>query len=82
MDARRRRKRNNDGRYEREYSDEALIEAVEKLRIASTGEVADEVGGHHDQVRKRLKKLAKEDRIDKKDCKRRLVWYAMECETA
>jgi len=82
MDARRRRKRNNDGRYEKEYSDEELVEAVETLKIASTGEVADEVGGHHDQVRERLKQLAEEGRIDKKECKRRLVWYAMECETA
>lgn len=80
MDARRRRKRNNDGRYTREYSDEELVEAVETLKIASTGEVADEVGGHHDQVRERLKQLAREDRIEKKDCKRSLVWYAMECE--
>lgn len=82
MDARRARKRNNDGEYEKEYSDEELVEAVERLKIASTGEVAEEVGGHQDQTRTRLKQLAEEGRIERKDCKRRLVWYSMKCEPA
>jgi len=62
------------GRYEQEYTDEQLLEAVEKLEMATTTEVADEVDGHHNNVRNRLRELEDEDEVIGKMKSRTLIW--------
>jgi predicted HTH transcriptional regulator len=55
---------NRSGRYTTEYKPEAFIEAVEKLGLASTRDVADEVGCSYDLAYRRLKELADEGNIE------------------
>lgn len=65
------------GQYKQEYTDNELIGAVHKLQIASTKEVADEVGGSPDQIRDRLREI--EDGggpILSKMKGRNLIWIA------
>lgn len=65
------------GQYKKEYNDNELIGAVHKLQIASTKEVAQEVGGSPDRVRERLKEI--EDGggpILSKMKGRNLIWIA------
>jgi len=77
-DGRKDRKRDRrSGKYQKEYSDNELIGAVHKLQIASTKEVADEVGGKPDQVRDRLKKIEEDGGpILSKMKGRSLIWIA------
>lgn len=55
---------NRSGRYTTEFEPEVFIEAVQKLGLASTHDIADEVGCSYDLAYRRLKELADEGRID------------------
>lgn len=55
---------NRSGRYITEYKPDAFIEAVEKLGLASTRNVADEVGCSYDLAYQRLKELADEGKVE------------------
>jgi len=62
------------GRYQKEYTDEEIIAVVEDLEIASTTEIAEELGAHHNQVRRRLKDLDAEGRVVSKEMGNTWVW--------
>jgi predicted ArsR family transcriptional regulator len=69
-----RKRHRRTGRYQQEYTDEELVKAVEKLEIATTTEVADEVDGHHNHVRRRLKELEENGKIISKMKSRTIIW--------
>jgi hypothetical protein len=55
---------NRSGRYTTEFEPEAFVDAVRALGLASTQDVADEVGCSYDLAYRRLKELADEGRIE------------------
>jgi len=55
---------NRSGRYTTEFEPEAFIEAVKELGLASTQDIADEVGCSYDLAYRRLKKLAEDENIE------------------
>lgn len=55
---------NRSGRYTTEFNLNEFVEAVESLEIASTQEVANEVGCSYDLAYRRLRQLCEEDRIE------------------
>lgn len=62
----------------REFSDADLLEAVSEYSPASTGEVADAVGASRQGVDRRLKQLADQRRIQRKQIAKVQVWF-IEC---
>ena len=52
-----------DQQYERKYPDGAFLEAVRKCEVASTKNVADEIGCDRSTAYRRLKQLEKRDEI-------------------
>lgn len=59
-----RKRDNRSGRYTTEFEPKDFIEAVQMLELASTHDIADEVGCSYDLAYRRLKELADEGQID------------------
>jgi len=55
---------NRSGRYTTEFESETFIEAVDELGLASTRDIADEVGCSYDLAYRRLKELADEGLVE------------------
>lgn len=55
---------NRSGRYTTEFEAEAFIEALQTTGLASTRDIADEVGCSYDLAYKRLKELADDGVIE------------------
>lgn len=68
------RERNEGGRFEPEYTDEEVLEAVRTHEPAGTKEVADELGVARQSADYRLRSLLDEGRISKKKVGNSLVW--------
>jgi Mn-dependent DtxR family transcriptional regulator len=72
--------RNTEGKYKQQYSDEELVEAVERLQErgetqgTGTSDVAEEIDGHPNHVRRRLKEIEKDGKIRVAKGGRALVW--------
>ena len=72
------RERNEGGRFEPEYTDEVVLDAVRKHEPAGTKEVADELGIARQSADYRLRRLLDEGRVSKKKVGNSLVWSAEE----
>ena len=72
------RERNENGRFQPDYSDKEVIEAVQKHSPAGTAEVADELGIARQSADYRLRRLLEEERVSKKKVGNSLVWKANE----
>lgn len=59
-----RKRDNRSGRYTTEFEPEAFVEAVQELGLASTRDIADEVGCSYDLAYRRLKELADEGLVE------------------
>lgn len=57
------RDRDDQGKFNQKYPDEAFLTAVEDLDVASTSSVADEVGCSYDLAYRRLQTLEEENHI-------------------
>ena len=62
----------------RQFSDSAFLDAVEKHTPASTSEIADEVGCTRRNADMRLKKLADDERVERKKIAASQVWTLAE----
>lgn len=68
------RDRDDQGRYQPEYSDEEIIAAVEKLEPAGTQEIADELRIARQSADYRLRRLEERGKVSVKKVGRTLVW--------
>lgn len=66
--------RDDEGRYSQKYPDEAFLEAVRTLDVASTQNVADEVGCSYDLAYRRLKSLEEEGTVNSEKVGSSFVW--------
>ncbi len=63
------------GPFEKEHSDEELLEFVANEEVVTTKEVADQFDYHIQTARRRLKALEQERRLNQKDVGKRFVWW-------
>lgn len=66
--------RDEEGQYTETYSDEAFLHAVDKLPVASTQKIADEVGCSYDLAYRRLKKLEEDGSVEHEEVGRSFIW--------
>ena len=66
--------RDDEGQYTETYSDDAFIEAVNELDVASTQKIADNVGCSYDLAYRRLKELEKDSRIKHEEVGQSFIW--------
>ena len=62
------------GRFREEYPTEAFLSAVTDLDVATTSNVADEVGCSYDLAYRRLNELADKNEIEKSTVGGSFVW--------
>jgi predicted ArsR family transcriptional regulator len=63
------------GPFEKQHSDEALLEFIEQGEVVTTKEVADHFDYHLQTARRRLKTLEQDGQLKKKDVGKRFVWW-------
>ncbi|WP_254840047.1 transcriptional regulator [Natronomonas marina] len=68
-------KRDDAGRFEEDYPDDAFVEAVESLHVASTSNVAEYVGCSYDLAYRRLDTLFGDNEIKREKVGRAFVFY-------
>lgn len=68
--------RDEDGKFNQEYPDESFLSAIESTTIASTQNVADEVGCSYDLAYRRLKSLQESDEIHREEVGGSFVWIS------
>lgn len=68
------RDRDDQGKYNEQYSDEAFLNAVEDLDVASTSSVAEEVGCSYDLAYRRLQTLEEDNQIRSTKVGGSFVW--------
>lgn len=68
------RDRDDQGKYNEQYSDEAFLHAVEELDVASTSSVSEEVGCSYDLAYRRLQTLEKDNQISSTKVGGSFVW--------
>ena len=69
----------NSGKFEPKYQDSEFVEAVANLSDhPTTREVASEVGCDHDTARRRLNRLADEQRVERTMIAATIVWSLVE----
>ncbi|MGB9932895.1 transcriptional regulator [Haloarcula amylolytica] len=68
--------RDDVGRYTETYPDEDFLSAVESIKVASTQNVADEVGCSYDLAYHRLKELAREGHISSREVRNAFIWVS------
>lgn len=64
----------NSGRFQKEYPTERFLQAVSELDMATTSEVAEQVGCSYDLAYRRLSQLAEEDKVEKMDIGGTFIW--------
>jgi DNA-binding Lrp family transcriptional regulator len=69
-------RRNQEGRFTPEHTDEEILAAVRAHEPAATSEVADEVGMTRQGADRRLRRLRDEGRVNSKKIAASLVWFA------
>lgn len=67
--------RDDEGKYTKTYPDEAFLTAVEELDVASTQNVANEVGCSYDLAYRRLKELEKEGKVRTQEVRNAFLWF-------
>jgi len=63
------------GPFEKQVSDEDILEFIEKEEVVTTKEVAEEFDYHIQTARRRLKELHQTGEINQKDVGKRFVWW-------
>ncbi len=63
------------GPFQKQVSDEDILQFIEKKEVVTTKEVADEFEYHIQTARRRLKDLHQESQVQKKDVGKRFVWW-------
>lgn len=63
------------GPFEKQVSDEDILEFIVKEEVVTTKEVADEFDYHIQTARRRLKELHQEGEVRQKDVGKRFVWW-------
>lgn len=63
------------GPFEKQHSDDDILEYVAANEIVTTKEVAEHFEYHLQTARRRLKALEREGRLKKKDVGKRFVWW-------
>lgn len=66
--------RDDEGKFQETYPDIAFVEAVRTLDVASTQNVADEVGCSYDLAYRRLKEMEEERIVESQDVGSAFVW--------
>ncbi|PSP88551.1 transcriptional regulator [Halobacteriales archaeon QS_4_69_34] len=66
--------RDEGGKFREQYPEEAFVRAVAELPVASTQNVADEVGCSYDLAYRRLPRLEDEGKIEHESVGRSFVW--------
>jgi len=66
--------RDEEGQYTETYPDEAFLRAVDQLSVASTQNVADEVGCSYDLAYRRLKSLEEDGEVEHEEVGRSFIW--------
>lgn len=66
--------RDDEGKFQETYPDSAFVKAVRALDVASTQNVADEVGCSYDLAYRRLKELEEEGNVESQDVGSAFVW--------
>ncbi len=66
--------RDEEGKYTEEYPDEAFLSAIEAVDVASTQNIADEVGCSYDLAYRRLKSLEADGTLDSQEVRSAFVW--------
>lgn len=69
------RDRGEDGKYNQSFSDSDFINAIESVPVASTQNVADEVGCSYDLAYRRLRQLSEDGMVEKEEVGRSFVYY-------
>jgi CTP-dependent riboflavin kinase len=69
------RDRDDDGKYSESFSDADFINAVRAVPVASTQNVADEVGCSYNLAYRRLTTLYEEDSIQREEVGTSFVYY-------
>lgn len=63
------------GPFEKQHTDDDIVEFVEENEVVTTREVAEYFDYHLQTARRRLKSLEEEGRLNKKDVGKRFVWW-------
>lgn len=63
------------GPFEKQHSDDELLEFIEENEVVTTREVADNFEYHLQTARRRLKSIEEDERLNKKDVGKRFVWW-------
>ncbi|TKX45167.1 transcriptional regulator [Halorubrum sp. ARQ200] len=66
--------RDEEGKFNQQYSDEEFLSAIGSLSIASTQSVADEVGCSYDLAYRRLHDLKNKEKIDYEVVGQAFIW--------
>jgi CTP-dependent riboflavin kinase len=69
------RDRDEEGKYDQSFADSDFLNAVESVPVASTQNVADEVGCSYDLAYRRLKQLFDDDEIEREEVGGSFVYY-------
>ena len=67
--------RDDEGKYTEEYSDSRFVEAIESLPVASTRNVAEEVGCSYNLAYRRLNTLFEEGKTEREEVGGSFVYY-------
>jgi len=70
--------RDEGGRWDMTFNDVAFVDAVAVLPVASTQNVADEVGCSYDLAYRRLKTLENEGRVKSETVRGSFVWLPVD----
>lgn len=69
--------RDEEGKFNKQYPDEEFLSAVKDLPVASTQNVADEVGCSYDLAYRRLNEMGEEGEISKEEVGTSFVWISV-----
>lgn len=69
------RDRDEEGKYSQSYADEDFVSAVESVPVASTQNVADQVGCSYDLAYRRLNQLFENGAVEREDVGGSFVYY-------
>jgi hypothetical protein len=70
--------RDEEGKYSETYPDSSFFEAVQELPVASTQNVAEEVGCSYDLAYRRLGDLVEDGRLEREEVGNSFVYYVPE----
>lgn len=66
--------RDKEGKYTEQYSEEDFLSAIEDVDVASTQNIADEVGCSYDLAYRRLNQLENDEEIRSQKVRSAFIW--------